>query len=680
MLSWLCKRKDLDLYDAMQVVTFVLSPWKLILPSKSESRSVKEAACEDDEESRSEASPDLGELDMLVPTGSPGAKESSRFSTFLSWPFQPDYVKLQSGFNDLCAQPIVMQHVTNSAGAEAASAFAITCSAAILAARSLLLLAGDIPRLYLDLPQYEVDLEDICEISSLAHRMAIIVGPKAMGNLGAASRGAYRAKFCAGIESDKVDAARLLKKALRPSIVLGGESDRFASEGSHLLSDLENVYIHSGVASRLIESVDIRSVGRLIAASPASLVSIAAVWSPSQRDENRLYRVPPPTLRSIDATLPAPSPGLLRRLVRRLLGDPVPEPPTPPQAVLETFELIRAVGALAGSVATRQLLVVARRVNENLGTSRREDASLCPLVHADSTMVYACGRCWGSLGFASVERYSPLKREWEVVPPMLVPRQACAVASTGGKLYVMGGIARVTSTSREPSNEEDDLDVCPMECFDPVLCRWSSCPSVEISRSHAAAAAVGGAIYLVGGLSAGHSLSQAHRFRPDSGCWEWLAPMLTPRFESAATSAKGRLYVLGGTLESGEPLTTAERFDSRSGVWEALPPMPNHRFGCAAVATKGKIYALGGCSMGRILAEVDCFDPEQHIWFEIAPMPKPRNHCGAVVVANCIYVFGGNNHHEVARIDRLDLDEWIWHESGSMPRPQGTCIAAAVSC
>jgi N-acetylneuraminic acid mutarotase len=405
------------------------------------------------------------------------------------------------------------------------------------------------------------------------------------------------------------------------------------------------------------------------------------------------------TTSGADAVTARPSwmPGLPRRLIRRILWfTDDEEEAQPAQAVFEASELLVPIGAYAGALTTRRLSVVAKRVREHFGASRLAGVGSGSSPCLTSSMIYACSRSGGT-GVASVDRYCPLTGEWETLPPMLTTRRACAVASTGGKLYVMGGAVRMGPPTRRYISylkceaQEEELqelhDVCLVECFDPALCRWLPCPPVEYPRTHAAAAALGGAIYLVGGLLQGHVFSQAHRFWPDSSSWEAINHMPTPRFECAAASANRCLYVLGGAPASGEPLSAFECFNSHANTWESLPPMPNPRFGCAAVAAKGNVYVIGGYGNWCSLAYIDCFDPEHRVWFSIDPMPVPRNHCGAAVSGSSIYVFGGSFHSEgdtstgeMATIDRFDLDGCFWQPAGSMPCPKGNCLTTSVSC
>mmetsp|Transcript_41921 Transcript_41921/g.77958 ORF Transcript_41921/g.77958 Transcript_41921/m.77958 type:complete len:788 (+) Transcript_41921:97-2460(+) len=432
------------------------------------------------------------------------------------------------------------------------------------------------------------------------------------------------------------------------------------------------------VAQAVLTAAGLASLGRFSAVASACC---SAAWSTAffvsgvldMAARTALYTVPTPlkTQRWLSAIL-----------LRRMLGyepaaiadDAEPREHPNGRDVLGVRGLALAVGGYAGVHAVQEMGLTCRSVSEALvGCTGMAARTLCP----DPGYIYVCGRSWGLFGMADVERFSPRTGLWEPIPKMRIARQACAMASTGGKLYVMGG------TIEAPVD-----DTCELECFDPNLSRWERLPPVEAARTHAAAAAACGCIYLFGGLSCGQALAHASRFNPKTRCWENLSRMPTPRFESCAVSSGGQIFVLGGALISGEPLATVECLDSSTGQWKTLPRMIEARFGCTAAAADGKVFVLGGYGDGAVVDEAEVFDIDGGFWQYFPPLPAPRNHCSAVVVrgmsngatAKRLLVFGGNTDMmEEADVDFFDLESWSWHTLAPMPRPQGACLAALVS-
>jgi len=225
------------------------------------------------------------------------------------------------------------------------------------------------------------------------------------------------------------------------------------------------------------------------------------------------------------------------------------------------------VAKAAGAVASRELSAASLRVARSLHDATQDDYGV------DAGIIYVCGRGWGSEELAQVQRFGLNSDTWESLPPMCLPRVACAMASVGGKLYIMGGVdtwrlnAGFLAGTAQAVN-----DPCQAECFDPVSGTWELLPAVNRPRTHATAATAGGSIYLFGGLSLGNVLNSVERFDPQQcgGTWETLDNMPTARFECASTSFGNRLYVLGGADLKGEALAAAESFDPKTGHWTIL--------------------------------------------------------------------------------------------------------------
>ncbi|CAE7564891.1 ivns1abpa, partial [Symbiodinium sp. KB8] len=152
-----------------------------------------------------------------------------------------------------------------------------------------------------------------------------------------------------------------------------------------------------------------------------------------------------------------------------------------------------------------------RRFTQREGKKKRAGGRLrpvLPLISKEAPSIYVCG---GSCGTAmdSAERFNPRTNQWEMLPSMCMPRRACAAASAGGKFYVLGGVDVPRFGGSEETQQEWMFQdkYCP-ECFDPVLNQWELLPPMNRPYTHAAATALGGFIYVFGGLSFGHVLDQ----------------------------------------------------------------------------------------------------------------------------------------------------------------------------
>jgi len=312
---------------------------------------------------------------------------------------------------------------------------------------------------------------------------------------------------------------------------------------------------------------------------------------------------------------------------------------------------------------------------------------LLPELSQQAPFIYVCG---GSCGIAMdpTERFSLVTGCWEALPSMLMPRRACAAASAGGRFYVMGGVdvPRFNASSFGeslplPSASDDGvvLDRYRPECYDPATNSWELLPPLNRPFTHAAAAAIGGSVYVFGGLSFGGVLDQAQCYDPARQRWECLPPMPTPRFECSAAPVSGKLYVVGGANIQGEPLAVAECFDPRLGQWKSLAPMFQARYGCAAAAARGRVHVFGGHGAWEDLAEAEVYEPEVGLWVSLEPMSVRRNHCGAATARGRIYVFGGHAEgQDVVTVDCLDPESGEWEVAARMPQPRSHCMTVAV--
>lgn len=399
----------------------------------------------------------------------------------------------------------------------------------------------------------------------------------------------------------------------------------------------------------------------------AAFVGAAMLWSQKVAIEEKdgLETTPPLALEP-----PQQPPNVARRLLRfatfGLLGSASQQewPGSPEEAVLSQSEALGSICAFAGITAGRHLRAVFKIASDTL-------RGLMPQLETEPKDIYVCGGgCAAAVD--NVERLDPKKWVWEIMPPMRIPRRACAMASAHGQLYVMGGV---------DFQRGDEEESAFPECFNPATRRWKLLAPMSRSHTHAAAASVGGIVYVVAGLSFGNVLDQVQRYDPAADQWDNVQPMPTPRFECSAVSSGGQVYVVGGASVSGDPLSVAERYMPSTDQWASLPRMNTARYGCASVSHGGKIFVFGGHSMGYSLSNVECLDLEAMVWSAICPMPLQRTRCGAVASAERIYVFGGNaDGNDIRMVDCFDPGDGIWEATEMMPRAHGHCISVTVCC
>ena len=104
-------------------------------------------------------------------------------------------------------------------------------------------------------------------------------------------------------------------------------------------------------------------------------------------------------------------------------------------------------------------------------------------------------------------------------------------AAMGGKIYVTGGECDTFPTD----HDENQLMVNSVYVYDPQANTWAQLASMDTARRNQASAAVGGKLYVFGGVNSGERLSTAEVYDPASDSWV-QGPSLTsaPQYSVAA--------------------------------------------------------------------------------------------------------------------------------------------------
>lgn len=197
------------------------------------------------------------------------------------------------------------------------------------------------------------------------------------------------------------------------------------------------------------------------------------------------------------------------------------------------------------------------------------------------------------------------------------------------RVCVVGGYPGMTSSPTARPVLADLAAMLPPQVSPPPTTRWlgpadgaasswGTLPPMPTRRTGCAAAAVAGKLYVAGGVDGtGQVLGSVECFDPDAGCWTTLPPMTTRRWRCAAAAVRGQLWVVGGESESGQRLNAVECFDLETMCWSTFPCMPTRRVGCAAAGVDGCLCVVGGHdSAGARLDIVDIFDPRDGMLLE----------------------------------------------------------------
>ena len=190
------------------------------------------------------------------------------------------------------------------------------------------------------------------------------------------------------------------------------------------------------------------------------------------------------------------------------------------------------------------------------------------------------------------------------------------------------------------------MTVKTVQVYDTKTDTWTLGPSLPEPNNHGMAAAVDGAIYLIGGqVDADTAYTDTvYALDPKEGRWVEKARMPTKRSAGVALVLDGKIYVAGGRPPHGHEFAV---YDPRADKWETLPDLPNQRNHVAGAAIKGRIYVAGGRLQGGYQSEsttvFEAYDPKTRTWSTAAPMLKARSGINGVMADGCFHVWGGEH-------------------------------------
>ena len=250
------------------------------------------------------------------------------------------------------------------------------------------------------------------------------------------------------------------------------------------------------------------------------------------------------------------------------------------------------------------------------------------------------GKSTPSTYHSALRIYDPASDTWALGPNLPGPAvENPATVAHGGKLYVFGG-----------STDPFAGAVRNAAVYDPASGQWSTLPQLTTGRGGAAAQAIGGKIYVVGGMSAGASLASVEVFDLATGAWAPGPPMATRRDNPGAAVLDGKLYVFGGRTRNGDGTTlngaleTTEMLDPAAGGWVARAPMPTGRRTMVVGLLDGKAQVMGGegaqGSPGTF-PQNEQYDPATNTWRTLKVVPTPRHGAVAGTIDGTVYIVGG---------------------------------------
>ena len=236
-----------------------------------------------------------------------------------------------------------------------------------------------------------------------------------------------------------------------------------------------------------------------------------------------------------------------------------------------------------------------------------------------------------------VEAYDPGTNSWGTRAPLPRALHHVNVAALGGRIYVLGGLATDAFTA-----------VGDSFVYDPAADAWTPVAGLPVGteRGAAAVAVLDGLIYLAGG-SRVIVVDDVSRYDPVADTWTALPALPSPRYHAASAAAGGRIWVVGGLADLVQFTPFADVLSLTPGhgaaaAWMAHAPMPTPRGGCAAGVIAGELVCAGGEDDGpAVLAVTEAYDLAADRWRVLPGMGVPRAGTAGAVVDDVLYVPGG---------------------------------------
>lgn len=248
----------------------------------------------------------------------------------------------------------------------------------------------------------------------------------------------------------------------------------------------------------------------------------------------------------------------------------------------------------------------------SLGASNQPRWGTCEFVIGGKA--YVVGGRVGTNDVNEVWAYDPLSDTWEAKAPIPGERRLAAAFAINGKGYVACGLVQ-TSTMLADLLE-----------YDPVADAWTQrAPLPDAARYSAAAFAVGGKGYIVGGNQGGANgpySTDTWAYDPTSNAWSELAPIPGQTlFAASGFTAEGKGYVLGGRLADQTFSNALWQYDPVTNSWQAraaLPGIPRTYSYSWSLDYHGLIMA-GDNLQGQQLNDLWRYLPSADSWTSFTP-------------------------------------------------------------
>lgn len=242
------------------------------------------------------------------------------------------------------------------------------------------------------------------------------------------------------------------------------------------------------------------------------------------------------------------------------------------------------------------------------------------------------------------EAYDPAKDAWSRIADMPIAVTHAGVVADGDTIWMVGGLL---------GDYPDNPSTSDVWKYDTKTNIWTRGPSLPLARGSGGLVLLGRELHLIGGFNPDgetdattHYVLNLDAARP---AWRTAAPLPVARTHMGAAAVGGKIYIVGGVRgrdETAKNLSDVYRYDPATNAWSAVASLPKARshFASSTVVTgDGRIVIIGGVYNGRVpLTNVTEYNPLTNRWTELDPIPEPRKAPVAQIIGDHLIVATGS--------------------------------------
>jgi N-acetylneuraminic acid mutarotase len=140
---------------------------------------------------------------------------------------------------------------------------------------------------------------------------------------------------------------------------------------------------------------------------------------------------------------------------------------------------------------------------------------------------------------------------------------------------------------------------------------------------------------VIGGQTPAGVSRRVYAYDPSTKRWSVEAPLPEPRYNAAAAPLGGKVYVAGG-VRSIDPVRSAFVFDGRR--WRSIAPLPRPLHTQALVPYRGELWSIGGFdTAGDAVRSVFIYSPKTNRWRRGPTLRAPVAMVGATTAEGRLY-------------------------------------------